>query len=112
MRHKPLSLVSFYKSANGGDKSEMGFVTKNNKVYPLKDIRFIKTENFADLFQLQNFSSLSDFVTYDLIEESIEDYVIGIPYVVKTDDDRKLYYFVTSKGKELQENFNFNHTSY
>ena len=111
MRHRPLSLVKF-KFPFQANHSTMGFITKKNKVYHLNECFFVKTENFVELFKLQNFSALDDFDTYDLIEENIEDYLIGIPYIVKSMDDRKLYYFVSKKGKELKYDYNLHFTNY
>ena len=98
MRHRPISLIKFVNNI-GTTETSLGFVTKGNRVYAVRGCSYTKTENYAVLFCVNNFSTLDDFSTFDLSETDIEDYLIGIPYNVSDADDIKLYYFFLRKEK-------------
>ena len=109
MRHRPLSLIKFVNNI-GTTQTSIGFVTKGNRIYAISECSYNKTENYAVLFYVKNFSTMDEFSTFDLSENDIEDYLIGIPYNVPNTEDKKLYYFVSKAGKELQHDMKLDFT--
>ena len=88
----------------------MGFMTKDNEIYAIKNCKYIKVENYATLFQIENFSAIEDIDTINYVEDNLDDYMIGLPYIINGNNNEKLYTFISKTGKELQKNLSLEYT--
>ena len=93
-----------FKHPISGGYSSLGFMSKNNQIYAIKNCKYIKEENYANLFLIENFSTIDDIGTFNYVEGNLDDYIIGLPYVSNGNNNEKLYTFISKTGKELQKN--------
>ena len=110
IRHKPISLIKC-KQQNHVNTLKIGCVTDRNKVYFLKNIIYIKTENYLNIFQIERFSTLEDLQYQVFVEDDIEEYLVAFPYKFPYNYYQKKYYsFVSKSGLELQKDFSMAHS--
>lgn len=109
MRHKPLSLLKF-KELNNEQNKTLGFVTIREEIYFPDDIKFVTTENYANLFKFEGCSSLNELNYHNYEEDEVEDYVIAMPYHIDSSFGDNLYTFISKEGKELQKDFSLTYS--
>ena len=100
LRHKPLSLLKFKHPISNG-YSSMGFMTKDNEIYAIKNCKYIKVENYATLFQIENFSAIEDIDTFNYVEDNLDDYMIGLPYIINGNDNEKIVYIYKQNWERI-----------